>query len=713
MPDGGVTTRLISTVIRRSAVATLVALGLLALGLLVPMLVVGAAPAAAAPGPIGGLASPSHPDEASWYADPDASLSWNASLGVAGYSYLIDQSQGTDPPATVTRSGLRFSSTTLTAGLQPEAVSSGDLNGDGQADLVVADYAADTISVFLGKGDGTFQDPVGYPVGTDPHGVATADLNGDGATDVVIANWSDATVSVLLGNGDGTLEPAVGYQIGTHPSQIAIGDFNGDGAPDLAVAVYGLSAVRVLLGNGDGTFAPATSYPTATNAEAVTAADFDGDGKLDLAVADWTADSVSILLGNGDGTFKPNVDYSVGTHPHSVVAGDFNGDGALDLAVANWFDGTISVLSGHGDGTFGTAATYVVGASSAQLALADFNGDGIPDLAVANRESADAGVLLGKGDGTFMAFQAFATPVHPHAIVAGDFNGDGVPDLAIPCDTTGGTSVGLLLSTTMTPLAAAYDDLADGVWYFHVRAVDTAGTAGPAAIRTVRVDTVAPVTTDDADPGGLATWHAGPWSLTLSPTDPPASDGSHSGMAGGAAQTQYSLDGGATWRSGTTVAFPRWKRGGGSGSSVVLYRSTDAAGNLEKTETTTVRIDNSLPVAAAALSAPGDPATVTLTATDPDSGVACIWYSLDAGAWVRAAYPSAGGVTVSVTGLGLHTLLYYAVDVAGNPQAGYDVATVTVSARGRIRAGQALAVRHREPRAGRGKGRRQAAAAAR
>ena len=142
------------------------------------------------------------------------------------------------------------------------------------------------------------------------------------------------------------------------------------------------------------------------------------------------------------------------------------------------------------------------------------------------------------------------------------------------------------------------------------------------------------------------------------------------------------------------MIFPRWKRGGGSGIFTVFYRSTDAAGNTEKIESTTVRIDNSLPTSSAALTTPGDPATVTLTATDPDSGVNCIWYSLDGGAWTRRA-TRAGRRAGDIAGAGDHTLCYYSVDNAGNAQAGYNVATVTVTAgAGTTRLAPASTARH-------------------
>ena len=84
--------------------------------------------------------------------------------------------------------------------------------------------------------------------------MAIGDLNGDGRPDLAAANYAANTVSVLLGNGDGTFGAKTDFATGTSPRSVAIGDLNGDGKPDLAVANSGSNTVSVLLGNGDGTF---------------------------------------------------------------------------------------------------------------------------------------------------------------------------------------------------------------------------------------------------------------------------------------------------------------------------------------------------------------------------------------------------------------------------------------------------------------------------
>ena len=75
-----------------------------------------------------------------------------------------------------------------------------------------------------------------FPAGTGPQSVAIADLNGDGKADLAVANNNSNNVSVLLGNGNGTFQAAVNYAVGSSPTSVTVGDFNGDGKTDLAVA---------------------------------------------------------------------------------------------------------------------------------------------------------------------------------------------------------------------------------------------------------------------------------------------------------------------------------------------------------------------------------------------------------------------------------------------------------------------------------------------
>ncbi|MCH7702528.1 MAG: VCBS repeat-containing protein [Planctomycetes bacterium] len=78
-----------------------------------------------------------------------------------------------------------------------------------------------------------------YGAGNGPSSVAIGDLDGDGDADLVVANSSDDNVSVLLNNGDGTFAAHVLYGVGNGPSSVAIGDLDGDGDADLAVVNAG------------------------------------------------------------------------------------------------------------------------------------------------------------------------------------------------------------------------------------------------------------------------------------------------------------------------------------------------------------------------------------------------------------------------------------------------------------------------------------------
>ena len=73
------------------------------------------------------------------------------------------------------------------------------------------------MSVLLGNGNGTFQAAVNYAAGTYPYSVAVGDFNGDGKADLAVANYGSDNVSVLLGNGNGTFQAAVNYAAGSRP----------------------------------------------------------------------------------------------------------------------------------------------------------------------------------------------------------------------------------------------------------------------------------------------------------------------------------------------------------------------------------------------------------------------------------------------------------------------------------------------------------------
>jgi len=187
-----------------------------------------------------------------------------------------------------------------------------------------------------------------FPVGAMPLSVAVADVNGDAIPDAAVAN-SDTTVSVLLGRGDGTFAPQTVLPVSSRPSAVAFADLDADGRPDLVVArgdsVH--SSVSVRRGNGDGSFGPASEFATGKYPTDIAVGDLNGDGRTDVVVPNGTYkgdNTVSVLLGNGDGTFAPHVDFAAGSQPQAVAIGDLNFDSKRDLIVADATSNSVSVL---------------------------------------------------------------------------------------------------------------------------------------------------------------------------------------------------------------------------------------------------------------------------------------------------------------------------------------------------------------------------------
>jgi hypothetical protein len=386
-----------------------------------------------------------------------------ACIGAAGQSF-------------VSAANLTFTVDQYATGIGPYGVATGDFNGDGKADLAVANFEDGTVSVLLGNGDGTFQPHVDYKTDVGTTNVSVGDVNADGHLDIITSNSnSTSTVSVLLGNGDGTFQPAVNYTAGTYTYAPTLGDFNGDGKIDIIVTNFGDLTFSVFLGNGDGTFQPAKTFAVNHRTGSLVAGDFNRDGKLDLAGPDNDDNEITVYIGNGDGTFQPGVDYAGGSQPSGIKTGDFNHDGKLDLAASNacadndpgcFKDslGTASIFLGKGDGTFEPKHDYPAGYDALDIALDDFNGDGNLDVAVVNgcnfcSQYGYVTVQLGNGDGTLQpAISINNISLLPVALTTGHFDGSsrGSADIAVAdLANYDGTTVSVLLNNAATRFAGS------------------------------------------------------------------------------------------------------------------------------------------------------------------------------------------------------------------------------------------------------------------
>jgi len=283
---------------------------------------------------------------------------------------------------------------TFAAGPVPVAAAVADFNRDGKLDVAVVNQTCTSlpcgpgsVSMFLGNGDGTFQTRSDYTVGNVPVSVVVGDFNGDGFADLAVVNngfGSGNSVSVLLGRGDGTFRSGTTLTTGLGPTEAAAADFDSNGTLDLAVTSS--RGVSILRGNGDGTFGSRSDYSLSNAALAVAVGAFNQDGKLDLAVT--TTAGVVILLGNGSGGFTTGASYSLApaVNLQAIVVGDFSGDGKPDLVVGETGD-AVSLLVGNGDGTFQAPLAVVAGNAVHGWVAGDFDGDGSLDLAAASVDS--------------------------------------------------------------------------------------------------------------------------------------------------------------------------------------------------------------------------------------------------------------------------------------------------------------------------------------
>jgi len=241
-------------------------------------------------------------------------------------------------------------------------------------------------AVTLSAASPVFTPGVSSPTLAGPLASVAGDFNHDGHIDFAVSNTSADSVSIFLGNGDGTFQTRADYAVsGCQVGQVITGDFNSDGNLDLLGTCTLTPIIFVLPGKGDGTFGtpiittapfPVVSGFLENFVEPLTTADVNGDGILDLALIIQTSTSITltsagavgqtvIMTGNGDGTFGHPTTLAIappGTETYSVQLADVNGDGKSDIVgvafdynaagLSNPLVGYFFVALGDGAGAF-------------------------------------------------------------------------------------------------------------------------------------------------------------------------------------------------------------------------------------------------------------------------------------------------------------------------------------------------------------------------
>ncbi len=373
--------------------------------------------------------------------------------------------------------GPEFSATTtsIPVGGSPEAIASGDLNGDGRVDIATANEGTRDVSLLLSDGGGHFTQKLIGPTGTAPNAIAIGDLKGDGrGGDVAVTNSQSNTMTLFRRDAGSP----TGYQqttlpAGPVPHSVAIGDLNSDGRADLVVTNRQGASLTLFLKNANDDGYTTTTLPTpgdplaGSGPVAAVIGDLSGHGPHDIAVADGNSATLTLFLKNtGDaGYTTKTVPSGLGT-VSTVAIGDLGGQGpGSDLAVKNVHDNSLTIFlrditsaSGYTPKTLPIGTTNSSGTKN--IVIGDIHGrclplgvatnlpgfalpglgaanqvintlrHCLPGLAVANRLDQSVIVFTKNETGSDFTRTTVATGAGPVDLAIGDLTGSGKLDLA-------------------------------------------------------------------------------------------------------------------------------------------------------------------------------------------------------------------------------------------------------------------------------------------
>ncbi|MDO7875283.1 T9SS type A sorting domain-containing protein [Hymenobacter sp. ASUV-10] len=421
--------------------------------------------------------------------------------------------------------GTAWAASELAAGFAPRSLTVGDVDGDGDLDLLTT---TGVVNVSLNGGDNSgsntarFSNGQTVVVGSSPSAVLLADIDNDGDLDLLTANaTTNGTVSVRLnggnasGSGTGIFSGTQEVLVGAMPSDLAVGDVDGDGDLDLVTPHYVSNTVSVRLNgapnlpNTVGSFGGGRQVAVDAGPERVALADVDSDGDLDLLTSNTVSNTLSVRLNGGDASgsndaqFTNGYDLPLTGQVTGFTVGDVNADSHLDLVVLNAARDASTATVYLNAGALASPTAHFARGQVLPLAngpsavqLGDLDADGDLDLVTTHGDGPSGSVAVhlnggnptGSSPYTFVNGPTLATGSGPYDLALADMDGD--DDLDLLTANYAGTTASLRLNGG-TVLATTPRQLPDF-------ALAPNPSSGATPVRTTGLAGAAPVTVLDA-----------------------------------------------------------------------------------------------------------------------------------------------------------------------------------------------------------------------
>ncbi len=335
-----------------------------------------------------------------------------------------------------------------------QGVACADFNGDGKPEVIVSATNAQAVYIFknLSSPGSIDSSSLGTPISLATPGntndISTGDLDGDGKADLAVTTLSTSTFSVFRNTSSGsTLSFSTAMNISSiSPDGIAIADFDGDGKMDIVTCAQNAMKIAVYLNQsttGNISFANRIEYSVGTKANSVTVGDLDGDGKKEIITSNSVSNTLSVFKNqSSSGTLAftlLSLNLPAPAEPEHPRVADIDGDGKADLVFSSFYGtqlciyknattgSTISFSSSRMDFDLDTITNYAQGS-----AIADYNNDGKTDIGIANHAGYRIAVfrnLSSPGTITLDTRVDFAASTKPNRMAAADIDGDGKPDM--------------------------------------------------------------------------------------------------------------------------------------------------------------------------------------------------------------------------------------------------------------------------------------------